>query len=624
MLMIKIPNNLRREAGVSRFTLHALLFTSYASLFTLYASRSPIANAANLPPAPSSASVPDPNSLLSPDTSSIEEGKALYENGQLIAALGKFMTVLRNDPHNSEARQYLRMIVDTMRQNPALSSSKLGTKEQAVAVNPAVQEEIRKMLQLRSRLTMDLKAIPQVRINVQANINQLSIETPLLFDENSSGLKEQGIPILDRVAAWLKTFGQQPVIIHCYPEEMQDASTNGSLFLRRYSELFDFFTAERKLLPQRFVSADLLHNPSSPLVGEEKGGGESSLQNPPSQPSPTKGEGVRVSSAASRIVIETIGSQAALLDAMPSMNSTHESSRWLESSIASSRKIFNPEEGEWVSLDLAAIVQSGLREWTFKIISAEGKNAAPVFQINGKGNLLKRLSWDGHDQKTGNFVQAGNYVAKLTATSGDGTIKSQEDILKVERTTKEAPVVAQKPKAKAKHHAKAKKPKAKPVEVEKGDSKNPSPLVGEGPVASATRDEGTPHPVASAATPSPTVGEGGKASVPAADDGGDSVHAIWKQVIQFDPNQSEPMPTVKSSLERIGKTLEVYPLQKVRITGFAMTSETNASDLAVKRAETVRMILIEEYHVDARRVIVAGGKTVASENASKVEMSITN
>ena len=84
------------------------------------------------------------------------------------------------------------------------------------------------------------------------------------------------------------------------------------------------------------------------------------------------------------------------------------------------------------------------------------------------------------------------------------------------------------------------------------------------------------------------------------------------------------MPAVKSSLERIGKTLEVYPLQKVRITGFAMTSEADAAALAVKRAQTVRSILVEEYHVDAKRVIVAGGKTSPAENASKVEMSITN
>ncbi len=108
------------------------------------------------------------------------------------------------------------------------------------------------------------------------------------------------------------------------------------------------------------------------------------------------------------------------------------------------------------------------------------------------------------------------------------------------------------------------------------------------------------------------------------DDGGDSAHTIWKQVIQFEPGQSDLKPTVKASLERIGKTLEVYPLQKVRITGFAMTSEPNAAELARKRAEAVRTILIEEYNVDKQRVLVAGGKTTSEENASKVEMSITN
>ena len=84
------------------------------------------------------------------------------------------------------------------------------------------------------------------------------------------------------------------------------------------------------------------------------------------------------------------------------------------------------------------------------------------------------------------------------------------------------------------------------------------------------------------------------------------------------------MPTVKASLERIGKTLEVYPLQKVRIMGFAAASEPNAEALAKKRANQVRSILVDDYHVDAKRVIVAGGRISSEEIASKVEMSITN
>jgi len=574
----------------------------------------PLAVAADLPPVSSSASnsIPDPNLLTSPDASAIEEGKALYENGQLIAALGKFMAVLRNDPHNPDARQYLRLIIDTMRQNPSVTSSKIGTSGQAVTVNPAVQEEIRLMLQLRSRLMMDLGAIPGVQMNVQNNVNQIWIDTSLLFGDNSGGLREQGIPILDRTAAWLKTYGQQPAIIHCYPEELQAAGTNGSLFLHRYSELFNYFVEERKLSPQRFVSADLLKNSSSPLVGEDKGGGGSPLQNPPSQPSPTRGEGVQVSSAASHIVIETIGAQSSMIEDMPSMAPGRLSSQWLEDSIVFSRKIFNPEEGEWVNLDLAALSRSGLREWNFTLTPVGGKSAQPVLLMSGKGNLLMRLGWDGHDQKTGNFVPAGNYTAKLVSTNSDGTIKSREDILQVDRTTQEEPpVLVEKPKAKK--HAKAKKPKVTPTASSPADNRiASSPAVaGRGSMDSPPTAAGNDVNKSAAAAP-------------ISSDSGESVHTIWKQVIQFDPNQSEPMPTVKSSLERIGKTLEVYPLQKVRITGFAMASETDAATLARKRAEVVRSILVEEYHVDAKRVIVAGGKIAAGDNASRVEMSITN
>src|SRR5947207_2327819 len=58
----------------------------------------------------------------------LAEGKALYEDRQYIAALGKFMMVLRSDPHDPEARRYLRMVIDVMRQNPATFTSKPGAE----------------------------------------------------------------------------------------------------------------------------------------------------------------------------------------------------------------------------------------------------------------------------------------------------------------------------------------------------------------------------------------------------------------------------------------------------------------------------------------------------------------
>jgi len=550
-------------------------------------------------PMGNSATPPDVSAMVSPNVTLLEEGKSLYENGQMIAALGKFMTVLRKDPHNAEARQYLRMIVDIMRQNPSITSSKMGSKEQQVASNPAVQEEIRRMLQLRSRLTMDLKAIPGISVEVKGNMNQVWIDSPLLFADNTGGLKEQGVPVLDRVSAWLKTFGQQPVIIHCYPEELQDASANGSLFLHRYSELFNFFVEEKRLSAQRFVSADLLK--------KDDGASETS--------------GVPISTMTARVVIETIGSQSVMLDAMPSMNSSHALSQWLEDSLTLNRKMFNPEEGEWVNIDLAALTHAGLRNWTFTIFSAQDKTNHAIYQLDGKGNLLKRFSWDGHDQKSGDFVSAGNYVTRLVAVNTDGTVKTQEDILQVERTTQDVAVlVNKKPKPR-----KTKKPKAKiakkavPVAATPVATVQPSTPS----VAPVTAGAGDSDSLVDSKPVSPTSSAAG-AAVDDNQDGGDSVHAIWKQVVQFEPGQSELKPTVKASLERIGKTLEVYPLQKVRITGFAMVSEANAAQLARQRAEAVRTILIEEYNVDKQRVIVAGGKTTSAENASKVEMSITN
>ena len=326
----------------------------------------------------------------------LEEGKALYENQQYIAALGKFMMILRKDPHNPEARRYLQMVVDVMRQSPAAVRGGGGLGGRGDLTNPVVQEELRQLMRQRSLFTLDLKAIPGVRVGFEKGATKVDIDTSLLFADKTGGLREEGVPVLDRVAAWLKTFGQQPVILHCYPEELQDPSVNGSLFLNRYSELYNFFVDERKLSPQRFVSADL-------LVQE-------SIQNQVDQD-----KALNSSTSTPHVTIETLGSQSELLEGIPAVAPQHAMSRWLELSIMSSKAIFNPEEGEWASLDIAALTRMGLRTWAFTIAPVE-KPTKPIMTMDGKGNLLKRVSWDGHDQQTGSFVPAGSYLVHLRAT----------------------------------------------------------------------------------------------------------------------------------------------------------------------------------------------------------------
>jgi hypothetical protein len=249
------------------------------------------------------------------------------------------------------------MVVDVMRQSPQVAAARSSRSAQANLRPAAVQEELRRMIQRRALLTLDLKAIPKVSVHFKGSVAQVEIPSAMLFAENSGALKEQGVPVLDRVSAWLKTFGQQPVIIHCYPEELQDPSVNGSLFLSRYSELYNFFVEERKLAAQRFISADLL---------VQKDGGAAKI---------SSASAVALEPAAStgtpRVVIETMGSQTSFLEAMPSVSPRHAVSRPLEFSIEISRKIFNPEEGEWSNIDIAALTRTGARHWTFKISPAD-------------------------------------------------------------------------------------------------------------------------------------------------------------------------------------------------------------------------------------------------------------
>jgi len=503
-------------------------------------------------------------------TSSIglmEEGKALFESGRYMDSLGKFMLVLRSDPQNAEARQYLRQVVDQMRQNPAAASSR---RNPAGGSNASAQTEMRGMMQKRAAMTLDLKAIPGVKVESEGSLNQAIIETNRLFPDNAGGLKEEGIPIMDRVSAWLKTYGAQPVFIHSYPEELGDAATQGPLFLRRYSELYNFFVQERKIPAERFISTDAIVD-----------------QNGASKPVAASATGA---TGSPRVVIEVVGSQASLLEGgMPTGNTRTAIARWLEFAVIVMRDLFTPEEGEWSSIDIVALTRTGLRSWDFKI-EPETKGKPPVLALSGQGNILKRLSWDGRDAKTGSFVPSGTYVARLTATDSDGTIKTEQAIVRVQRLTADEPmpVVAAKPKPKP-------TPKAKP-KVEK-------PVTAETPedplLADAPAEE--PEPVS-----------------------GNASHEIWKQVIPFESESDDLSAATKTSLERIGKTLDVYPLQKVRITGFAAASESGATQMAKRRAEAVKRALIEEYLIDAKRITLGATKVKSGGDMSKVELSITN
>src|SRR5205823_7860226 len=144
-----------------------------------------------------------------------------------------------------------------------------------------------------------------------------------------------GIPVLDRVAAWLRTFGQQPVVIHCYPEETQDASLNGSLFLHRYAQLYGFFVDERKIPAVRFANMELLR-PQNTESGARNSEEDSEFRAPNSE--------VAVATATPRVVIASLGAGTSGPDGASPVRGVP---RWLEFSIMSSRQFFSPEDGDW-------------------------------------------------------------------------------------------------------------------------------------------------------------------------------------------------------------------------------------------------------------------------------------
>jgi outer membrane protein OmpA-like peptidoglycan-associated protein len=538
----------------------------------------------------------------------LTDGKTLYAAGQYMEALNRFTLILRSDPHNAEAKQYLGLIVEQMKKKSGDTKTGLSSK-----TSPSLlPEDLRRRLSKRFLLTADLNAVPNVHVNTQDNGASIDMPSDFLFADKTAGLKEQAVPLMDRVSAWLKTF-DQPIMIHCYPEETQDPSKNGGLFMQRYAEIYGFFVNERKLDASRFVSAEDL-KPEGKHSDDAK----------------------NVSTSAPRVVIEIIGLDFPFSDGIAGQQ---KATAWLEHSIKAEPAAFNPQEGEWSTIDIAGLAKAGVSAWSLTI-TPETSPDKVIYKIEGKGNVLKRLNWDGRDQNS-SFVRPGMYVAVFAATNGSGLSLSKEAHVlihsgqaepaaaKAEKKTSEEKTVVAKKARRVKKSA-AHESKAVSVELKTGvlpEKEESLAGVAARPAAEAPKAGADMMDASKMATEAPAsaAAETEQPAAPEADaSSGDSAQAIWKQVIQFDPGQTELKPSLKASLERISKTLEVYPLQKVRIVGFAMASEQGASALAKKRANVIRTILVEQYHVDGARVIIGGGKTVTSSDGSKVEMSITN
>lgn len=492
----------------------------------------------------------------------MEKGKAFYETGQYMAALGEFMTILRRDPQNPEARQYLRLVVDAMRQT-APKSSVPGRSPAQIT-----DSRLKETLQKRTMLTLDLRSIPGVEVSFKEGSAQAKVESSLLFQNQSGSLKEGGIPVLDRVNSWLRTFGDYPILLHLYPEERPDYADGGALFLRRYAELYSYFVDEKKVNPRRFVSADIVQNAASDTL---------------------------VDTSTPTVVFEVLSDKNEWMEGIPLPRLAAQ--RWIEFSIYGPSSSFSPEEGEWLALDLSAISPRPIKSWQFVIAPTPaakgGKLPQSVFKQEGSGNLLRRITWDGRDSLSGRLVPAGSYTGRLTAVLANGQKDAREVALSVIRTGRFA---VEEPKP------------AKPVTAAAPRKKS-----------SPKKKKAEPKP-APAPEPREPVEEPVEPEAAAAEES--DPQSIWKQKIEFETGSAAIAPTLKSTLERIAKTLEVYPLQKVRVIGHASTGEPQPDALARKRAAAVRSALLQEYGVSAERVMDGGVRT--RPGASFVELSITN
>lgn len=307
-----------------------------------------------------------------------------------------------------------------------------------------------------------------------------------------------------------------------------------------------------------------------------------------------------------------------------------------------------PDRGEGAVIELS--VQdppAGLVSWKFQLLrpsSADGRDLAPLQEVVGGSPVFHQIFWNGRQNYFGAPLPSGRYECVLTATDGRNRQRTlhrwiqlqgassvperqlgpleaagapsadlpqapppkSSELIKEGAGKPQAMQVAERksvPKRKAgRSAAKKKKQEAKKEAPDKQTAE---------PAADST--EGSP--VERTATDAQAVG-GGAPAAPAA-----PVAASKPQPggykLDFNPGSHQLTPEGEKRLARIAETMAYYPLESLRVTGYAVPSEAQAEQLAQRRAQMVAGLLINKYQIEPKKIRVSSA--VAPSQGPRVQ-----
>ena len=334
-----------------------------------------------------------------------------------------------------------------------------------------------------------------------------------------------------------------------------------------------------------------------------------------------------------------------------------------------------PDKGEGSVIEFS--VQdppAGLVSWKFQLLEpSEGgpTDLAPLQEVVGGNAVFHQIYWNGRRNYFGAPLAAGRYEAVLTASDTKGRQRTLHRWIQVldaagNSSVKAFAAPASAPAAAVTPAGRAASAAPTPVAVEKvaagapsaelsADKSQDEPLIKEGaapkkkgkrakPAARrpASKKKAAPAPAAeeaadaadagseeaapaagaktaaagagaagaaAAETPAPASSGGAKPSKPSS----------GSYDLQFTKDTHQLTPEAEKRLAQVADTVAYYPMESLKIQGFAQSTEANAAQLAERRAKMVAGLLINKYQIDPKKIQVAS--SVSEAAAFRVQVS---
>ena len=284
---------------------------------------------------------------------------------------------------------------------------------------------------------------------------------------------------------------------------------------------------------------------------------------------------------------------------------------------------FRPDRGEGAIIEFSVEdPPAGLVSWKFQLLQptlGEVRDLAPLQDVAGGSPVFHQIYWNGRQNYFGSPLPAGRYECVLTATDAKNRQRTLHRWIQLIDSSGGAAAAASAAKP-AQAPASGVAPGAPSTELTPAAAKSETLIKEPGAVnavqigkaapggaapAGKPRKKKTDRPVAAAAA------AGTAASKPTKPQTG-NIELV------FNMNTHQLTKEAERKLEQVAETMVYYPMENLKIVGYAESSETDATGLAERRAQMVASLLINKYQIEPKKIQVTS--TVVETPTHKVEI----